>query len=122
MIGWKWLAGFTDGDGCICVHRTFDQHPSQVSIHWVQAEEQIELLWAVKDFLDDRGIRNSWSENRTKRATSHVWSLNVYGLPCKPILKGILPYLISEKKIGRANRVLEAWKTRAPRTNVKIHP
>jgi hypothetical protein len=87
----------------------------------VQSIDQIELLWAVKEFLDELEIRNTWSQNRNPKSSGEVWVLSVNGAACKPVLEGILPFLISEKKTERANRVLEAWKTRMPRT-YRVHP
>lgn len=113
IVDWRWLAAFTDAEGSIVLAKNFEKRPSQINVRWYQSENQIELLWAIKDFLDEKGISNYWYANESNtnfRATALVWTLGVSGVAsCQVVLKGIRPFLISEKKIERADKALEVF-------------
>lgn len=55
-VTWQWLAGFTDGDGCIQTNEEPRRQISAVRVSWGQKDEDAEVLDAISEFLASEGV------------------------------------------------------------------
>lgn len=115
-VTWQWLAGFTDGDGCIWMPPADSpeaMHPSRCHVTWYQTEARISILFAIEEFLDLHEVEVKWHLHKSQTNTlspNKVWHLTVRGSDnVEFVLRQMKPYLIGPKR-EYAFRVLKRLK------------
>lgn len=105
-VTWEWLAGFTDGDGCITIPSNAVRRPSQIKVTWYQADAAWMVLGEICNFLEEHGIEY----HLYPHPTDDVWQLRVQGCePTEYVLKNLEPHLVLKQ--GKAQRALEILAT-----------
>jgi hypothetical protein len=104
-LKWAYLAGFTDGDGCI--YYGFKEKKGvpylSVRIRWAQKESDSAVLDWISDFLLARGIKPGL--RRFSVATAgHQYPQRELGInnndDARLVLCGITPYLVVKRRRG----------------------
>lgn len=103
---WAYLAGFTDGDGCISLETSKNcYHYSRV--RWAQKESDSAVLDRIGDFLAAQGIKVSTRQFSVSIA-SHKYPQRELAITnagdTRLVLHELLPYLIVKK--ARAEEAL----------------
>lgn len=98
-VTWAWLAGFTDGDGCIYIPPNAMQRPSQIKTMWYQSAKSTEVLDSIAEFLTDNGFEVRWYLHKgsaKKHAVGgEVWHLRVQGAAQNErLLEELEPFLV----------------------------
>lgn len=105
-VTWEWLAGFTDGDGCIAIPKNAVQRPSQIKVTWYQADAAWMVLGEITDFLEEQGIEY----HLYLHPTDDVWQLRVQGAALtEQVLEMLEPHLILKQE--KAQQALEVLRT-----------
>lgn len=100
-LGWAYIAGFTDGDGCITTRtRVNTTRPNAVDyrISWSQKEDNDWVLDEIQSFLEARGMsvyRNT--RNTGFHGAPQTQILIQRKLDVRLALIRMLPYLIVKK-------------------------
>ena len=106
-----WLAGYIDGDGCICLSKRWSK--SARSPELAADSCDIELLERVKALAG--GYINKKS-NRKVASHREGWHWRLHGsLQVVAVLKQLLPYLTCADKAARAKMLVEEWASCTPR-------
>lgn len=105
-----WLAGYIDGDGCICLMKKSKRKARSPEL--VIDSCDIELLDRVKSLIGGR-ISAKKSYNPRGRAGFH-WRLNG-SVQVVEVLRQLLPYMGCKDKIDRARILVDGWAACTPR-------
>jgi hypothetical protein len=103
---WAYLAGFTDGDGCI-TREISKRSYHYARIRWAQKESDSAVLDEIGTFLAAQGIKVSQRQFAVARA-GHKFPQRELGITnagdTRLVLRQLLPYLIVKK--ARAEEAL----------------
>lgn len=110
-MNWAYLAGFTDGDGCIALQTKKDKYVF-VRIRWSQKESESQVLDEIQKFFIEQGIPCS-DRKFSVSLNGHKFPQRELGLTnnvvVRQVLKEMLPYLILKKeKAEYALTILDA--------------
>lgn len=97
---WEYLAGFTDGDGCItreCAKGTY----SYARIRWAQKQDVSDVLYEIAKFLRRNGIKVTTRNFSVARA-GHKYPQTELGITnaddTRKALEFLLPYLVVKRQ------------------------
>lgn len=117
-MNWSYLAGFTDGDGCIT--REFSRGKyAYARIRWSQKQTDSQVLHEIMDFLRKEGIKVT-ERNFSVARSGHRFPQVELGISnaddTRKVLTEILPYLVvkrarAEEALGLLNAVSALKKT-----------
>ncbi len=103
---WAYLAGFTDGDGCI-TRETSKGSYHYARIRWNQKESDSAVLDVIAEFLTRQGIKLT-SRNFTVSRAGHKYPQRELGVTnagdTRLVIRKLLPYLIVKR--ARAEEML----------------
>lgn len=106
-MNWAYLAGFTDGDGCItreCAKNTY----VYARVRWSQKAASSCVLDAIDAFLTAEGV-SFFGRNYSVATKGHKYPQRELGLVGTPgtqiVLRAMLPYLVLKKQ--QATEALE---------------
>jgi intein/homing endonuclease len=105
MLMWAYLAGFTDGDGCIAYSIKVKKGVSYLSvvIRWAQKESESTVLDWISDFLLVQGIKPGLRRFSVARS-GHQYPQRELGIrnndDARLVLRGIAPYLVVKRQRG----------------------
>ena len=97
---WEWLAGFTDGDGCITV-----SIGTALRIRWTQKESEAWVLDEIVHFLEAEGVfkKSSYYSVTTQGHVYQQAELSVGAQnEVRQVLEGLLPHLILKHETAKA--------------------
>jgi hypothetical protein len=104
-MDWAYLAGFTDGDGCItreCAKGTYHY----ARIRWAQKEANSAVLDEIANFLHSKGVKLT-ARNFSVCLKGHAYPQRELGITnagdTRTVLHEMLPYLILKR-----DRAIEA--------------
>lgn len=104
-MNWAYVAGFTDGDGCITLELSKNKYRSS-RIRWAQKESQSAVLDDIAEFLRLQGLKVSTRNFSVARA-GHKYPQRELGITnaadTRLALHAMLPFLIVKRE-----RALEA--------------
>lgn len=115
-VSWAYLAGFTDGDGCISYGTRIRENNGThhwFCVRWGQTAPNRMVLDAIKDFLIAEGVsvQNVSITVRNTRLGADVAELAVQRVAdVRVVLSRMLPHLVLKQDKARETlRVVDAW-------------
>jgi intein/homing endonuclease len=107
-ISWAYLAGFTDGDGCITTYWSKNRSYLNVRVKWTQKESDSVVLDAISIFLVENGIKVTERQVSVYQG-GHKFPQRELCISnnsdVAAVLRGILPYLVL--KADKARETLQ---------------
>lgn len=104
-MNWAYLAGFTDGDGCITREMAKGRY-AYARLRWAQKQDQSQVLFEIADFLRMQGIKVT-SRNFSVAHAGHKYPQCELGITnaddTRKALQKMLPYLVVKR-----HRAIEA--------------
>jgi hypothetical protein len=104
-MDWSYVAGFTDGDGCISRELAKGTY-SYARLRWSQKLDSADVLYAIADFLGEQGLKVS-ERNYSVSVKGHKYPQCELAITnaedTRVALHAMLPYLVLKKQ-----RALEA--------------
>jgi LAGLIDADG endonuclease len=115
-VTWSYVAGFTDGEGCISIKKAYGTNVS-FDITLSQVTDNDWVLHEIQLFLKEHGIScKIYTQDRSHtpwRDCSFLQMRRVHDIYL--FLRNVLPYLIVKR--GRAIQVLKAIELKAQHTD-----
>lgn len=97
---WAYLAGFTDGDGCITRECSKGKYP-YARVRWNQKQADGAVLLEIGEFLRQQGVKLTERNFSVARA-GHRYPQMELGVTnaddTLTVLEGILPYLVVKRE------------------------
>lgn len=100
-MNWAYLAGFTDGDGCISVERGRDKKYLYSRLRWHQKAETSQVLDEIAEFLKAQGFKVSL-RNFSVAIKGHKYPQRELGITnaedTRKALIEMIPFLVVKRK------------------------
>lgn len=121
-IGWEYVAGFFDGEGCVSIVKQ-NGKLKRIDVGLFQSEPQAEVLRRIEKFLAREGIVGRWkyhSTHRSENASTTVHLVINRQESVRRFLEAVYPYLIvkSEKSAIALGLLYEKERRGVPLTQV----
>lgn len=115
-VTWEWLAGFTDGDGCIHIPEIAVKRPSQIKVTWYQRSSEGWLMEEIELFLAAYLVNTRRYIHHGSKISGEMIHLTVGNrIDTQLVLEELQPFLVLKQ--NKANRALELLKFQPPAGN-----
>lgn len=109
-MDWSYLAGFFDGEGCICIR--YGQH-SRVTFQITNTDE--EVLGKIKDFLAKNNFSSKIYRKKIPCQKDRFDLIISNHIVVEPLLRKLSPLLVVKR--GKAEEAIELVKTKVWHNN-----